>query len=302
MADDEQVLAQEIGEPGAAHDEGGAGSPEVLEGGTPAVEIPDKFRDKSLEEVIAAYSNLERAHGTLANEHGRLKRVVEERQAPVEPAHAAEPAKTPEQEREERCRPDAEAYFEEMREQKREVYEAKGFTPEEIEEHLARDVPMLGQKAWQRAFRDDARIEGRIGRVREQVAQAVVPRVIDETVSSVMADEQLRGLDRGEVSAVLQQMVPAETFYTLTPAQRMANARTAAVFVAGKMFLEGRAPSAAPSRATEEPAPFTLRQTAGNSQAVSSDDARLIAGYKQRFPGLPDESYANMLKRAKGGS
>lgn len=39
--------------------------------------VPDKFKDKSREEILEMYQNLERKHGSLANEVGHMRNIVE---------------------------------------------------------------------------------------------------------------------------------------------------------------------------------------------------------------------------------
>jgi len=45
---------------------------------TPAFVVPDKFKDKSLEDVITSYTNLESQFGRTTNENGELRKLTDE--------------------------------------------------------------------------------------------------------------------------------------------------------------------------------------------------------------------------------
>jgi len=45
---------------------------------TPSYEVPEKFRGKSFEDVVEAYTNLEKEHGRKANEVGELRKLTDE--------------------------------------------------------------------------------------------------------------------------------------------------------------------------------------------------------------------------------
>lgn len=62
----------------------------------PAFEIPDKFKDKSLEDVVQSYVNLEKEYGNKSNEVGELRKLTDQILLNQTQAHRQTPAYEPE--------------------------------------------------------------------------------------------------------------------------------------------------------------------------------------------------------------
>jgi hypothetical protein len=77
-----QVIEEEVslfdngGQPEAVQAEPKQDNPSVDDASK--FEVPDKFRDKSFEEVVQSYVNLEKMHGNTANEVGELRKLTDQ--------------------------------------------------------------------------------------------------------------------------------------------------------------------------------------------------------------------------------
>jgi len=78
---EEEVVVEEV----SLFDEGGkpVDLPQVAEeeapvDEAPAFEVPDKFKDKSMEDVIQSYVNLEKEYGNKSNEVGELRKLTDQ--------------------------------------------------------------------------------------------------------------------------------------------------------------------------------------------------------------------------------
>lgn len=73
----ETVVVDEVQEPDYNPEVFDSLNEEPEETEKPSVEIPEKFRDKSLEDVVKSYQELERGFGKQANELGELRRLAD---------------------------------------------------------------------------------------------------------------------------------------------------------------------------------------------------------------------------------
>ncbi len=162
---------------------------------------------------------LERAHGELERELGRQGQEVAGLRQLAARATATEekPPATPEEEQIARLQPLAQEFYSELVAEQSVLLRGADFSEEEISQKVQAVNRELGNLAWDKARREDARRQ----RDRDETMRAVEPvlagTVYAQAVQSALSERPAEGIDSSQIVSVLQKAVPVAQWRAAAP-------------------------------------------------------------------------------------
>lgn len=224
--------------------------------------LPEKFRGKSVDEIVDMYRNLEADYGRKGQLLGKYQQRLSQLEAPEADAPEDDPAL---QAQAVRCQPAAEAEYQRL---------------------LALGMPESEDtqtQAWSFAMQQDSYLQQAIAQgVQAQLlplTQAMAPGVFGVDVQTVLHAAPVQGVSADELVAQISQAgIPAHEWATADPRQKSAFIVAAAKQLAYDKLASGQlAPTALNPVAPAQPAPGLLN-------------------YQHGAPGMADPAFAAQVQ------